>query len=127
MRNIFKVFIVLFLSTTFLSANSLNEKFELDGYVVELTSKKDLSIGSNEFFTKITKDGKVVDNAQLKAKFFMPAMPGMAYMEYESEGSFKSNEYNFVINLSMSGTWQYNLRFKTADGKVHTIKNSVSF
>jgi len=127
MRNIFKVFIALFLSATFLSANSLNEKFEVDGYIVELTSKKDLSIGSNELFTKITKDGKVVDNAQLKAKFFMPEMPGMAHMEYESEGSFASNQYNFVINLSMRGTWQYNLRFKTADGKVHAIKNSVSF
>jgi len=127
MRNIFKVFIALFLAATFLSANSVNEKFEVDGYIVELTSKKDLSVGSNEFFTKIIKDGKVVDNAQLKAKFFMPEMPGMAYMEYEGEGSFKSNEYGFIINFSMKGTWQYHLRFKTADGEVHSIKNSVSF
>jgi len=127
MRNMFKVFIALFLSATFLSANSVNEKFEVDGYIVELTSKKDLSIGSNEFFTKIIKDGKLVNNAQLKAKFFMPEMPGMSHMEYEGEGNFDSNQYKFIINFSMSGTWQYNLRFKTADGKVHSIKNSVSF
>jgi hypothetical protein len=30
------------------------------------------------------------------------------------------------INLPMSGTWQYQLKFKTDDGVVHTIKGSVN-
>lgn len=127
MRNLFKVFITLFLTATFLNANSLKEKFEVDGYSVELTSKRDLSAGSNEFFAKITKDGKEVNDAQLRAKFFMPEMPGMPYMEHEGVGSFEANQYRFVINFCMDGTWQYHLRFKTADEKVHSIKSSVSF
>lgn len=127
MRNLFKVFITLFLTATFLNANSLKEKFEVDGYSVELTSKRDLSAGSNEFFAKITKDGKEVNDAQLRAKFFMPEMPGMPYMEHEGVGSFEANQYRFVINFCMDGTWQYHLRFKTVDEKVHSIKSSVSF
>lgn len=127
MRNLFKVFIALFLTATFLNAVSLKEKFEVDGYSVELTSKRDLSAGSNEFFANITKDGKIVEDAQLRVKFFMPEMPGMAYMEHDAEGTFEAKQYRFIINFCMDGTWQYNLRFKTADDKVHTIKSSVSF
>ncbi|MFV7789385.1 FixH family protein [Aliarcobacter lanthieri] len=127
MRNLFKVFISLFLAATFLNANSLNEKFEVDGYSVKLVSKRDLSVGSNEFFTKITKDGKIVEDAQLRVKFFMPEMPGMPYMDHDGEGVFESNQYKFIINFCMDGTWQYNLRFKTSDDKVHSIKSSVSF
>ncbi|RBQ28813.1 FixH family protein [Aliarcobacter vitoriensis] len=127
MRNIFKVFIALFLTATFLNANSLNEKFEVDGYSVELVSKRDLSVGSNEFFTKITKDGKIVEGAELRVKFFMPEMPGMPYMDHDGEGVFEANQYKFIINFCMDGTWQYHLRFKTSDDKVHSIKSSVSF
>ena len=127
MKNLFKIFFALFLASSFLNANSLKEKFEVDGYVVELSSKRDLSTGSNEFFAKITKDGVAVKDAQVKAKFFMPEMPGMAYMEHEGVGALKDDSYSVVINFCMDGTWQYNLRFKTADEKVHSIKSSVSF
>lgn len=127
MKNLFKIFFALFLASSFLNANSLKEKFEVDGYVVELSSKRDLSAGSNEFFVKITKDGIAVKDAQVKAKFFMPEMLGMAYMEHEGVGALKDDSYSVVINFCMDGTWQYNLRFKTADEKVHSIKSSVSF
>lgn len=127
MKNLFKIFFALFLASSFLNANSLKEKFKVDGYVVELSSKRDLSAGSNEFFAKITKDGVAVKDAQVKAKFFMPEMPGMAYMEHEGVGALKDDSYSVVINFCMDGTWQYNLRFKTADEKVHSIKSSVSF
>lgn len=127
MKNLFKIFFALFLASSFLNANSLKEKFEVDGYSVELSSKRDLSAGSNEFYTKITKDGVLIKDAQIKAKFFMPEMPGMPYMEHEGVGTLKGDVYNFVINFCMDGTWQYNLRFKTADEKVHSIKSSVSF
>ncbi len=127
MKNLFKLFIGLFLALNVLNADSLKEKFDVDGYSVELSSKRDLSAGSNEFYAKITKDGKAIEDAKLRAKFFMPEMPGMPYMEHEGEGVFENGQYKFIINFCMDGTWQYNLRFKTADEKVHAIKNSVSF
>ncbi len=48
-------------------------------------------------------------------------------MEHEGEGKFENGIYSFVINFCMDGTWQYNIRFKTADDKVHSVKSSVSF
>lgn len=127
MRNLFKLFIALFLSANILNADAINEKLEANGYELELISKRDLSAGSNEFFAKITKDGKVVENAKLKAKFFMPEMPGMPYMEHEGTGEFQNGSYRFIINFCMNGTWQYNIRFKTSDEKVHSVKSSVTF
>ena len=100
MKNLFKIFFALFLASSFLNANSLKEKFNVDGYELELTSKRDLSAGSNEFFAKITKDGKEINDAKIKAKFFMPEMPGMPYMEHEGEGKFENGIYSFVISQS---------------------------
>ena len=68
-----------------------------------------------------------VNDAKLKAKFFMPEMPGMPYMEHEGEAKFENGVYRFTINFCMDGTWQYNIKFKTADDKVHSVKSSVSF
>lgn len=127
MKKVLKAFVVMFLMATVLNANSLKESLNVDGYNLELTSKRDLSAGSNEFFVKITKDGKEVNDAKIKAKFFMPEMPGMPHMEHEGEGKFENGIYSFVINFCMDGTWQYNIRFKTADDKVHSVKSSVSF
>ena len=127
MKKVLKAFVVMFLMATVLNASSLKESLNVDGYNLELTSKRDLSAGSNEFFVKITKDGKEVNDAKIKAKFFMPEMPGMSNMEHEGEGKFENGIYSFVINFSMDGTWQYNIRFKTADDKVHSVKSSVSF
>ncbi len=127
MKKVLKAFVVMFLMATVLNANSLKESLNVDGYNLELTSKRDLSAGSNEFFVKITKDEKEVNDAKIKAKFFMPEMPGMPYMEHEGEGKFENGIYSFIINFCMDGTWQYNIRFKTADDKVHSVKSSVSF
>ena len=127
MKKVLKAFVVMFLTATILNANSLKESLNVDGYNLELTSKRDLSAGSNEFFVKITKDGKEVNDAKIKAKFFMPEMPGMPYMEHDGETKFENGVYKFVINFCMDGTWQYNIKFKTADGKVHSVKSSVSF
>ena len=127
MKKVLKAFVVMFLMATVLNASSLKESLNVDGYNLELTSKRDLSAGSNEFFAKITKDGKEVNDAKLKAKFFMPEMPGMPYMEHEGEAKFENGVYRFTINFCMDGTWQYNIKFKTADDKVHSVKSSVSF
>ncbi|MDX3959758.1 FixH family protein [Aliarcobacter skirrowii] len=127
MKKVLKAFVVMFLMATVLNANSLKESLNVDGYNLELTSKRDLSVGSNEFFVKITKDGKEVNDAKLKAKFFMPEMPGMHYMEYKDEAEYKNRVYSLKIYFSMNGTWQYNIRFKTADDKVHSVKSSLSF
>ena len=62
MKKVLKAFVVMFLMATVLNASSLKESLNVDGYNLELTSKRDLSAGSNEFFVKITKDGKEVSD-----------------------------------------------------------------
>ena len=126
MQNIIKIILGFFLTFTFLNAELLEQNGQKDGYDVTLKSSKALVVGSNEFLVKLSKDSKVIENAKVKAKFFMPEMPGMPYMESEENAILVNGEYKVNINLSMGGTWQYQLKFKTEDGVVHTIKGSVN-
>jgi len=77
-------------------------------------------------FVKLSKDGTIIDNAKMKIKVFMPEMPGMPYMEYKAKAKQIDGEYKMKINFSMSGTWQYHLKFKTIDNQVHTVRGSVN-
>ena len=126
MQNIIKIILGFFLTFTFLNAELLEQNGQKDGYDVTLKSSKALVVGSNEFLVKLSKDSKVVENAKVKVKFFMPEMPGMPYMESESEATLVGKVYKLNINFPMAGTWQYQLKFKTEDGVVHTIKGSVN-
>jgi len=100
---------------------------KIDGYEVRLFTKKSLIVGDNNFFVTIKKDGKLVKDAKVKAKFFMPEMPGMPYMEYKAKAKPQDDgSYKMLINFSMGGTWQYHLKFKTSDDEVHKIKASVN-
>ncbi len=99
-----------------------------DGYTIKIYSDKPLVVGNNTIAVVLKKGDNVVTDAKVKIKFFMPEMPGMPSMEYKEKFKFdnKSNSYKGVVNVSMSGTWQYQLKFKTADGKVHKTRGSVN-
>jgi hypothetical protein len=47
-------------------------------------------------------------------------------MEYKEKLKKDGKNYKGNVNLSMSGTWQYNLKFKTSDGEVHKVRGSVN-
>ena len=126
MQNIIKIVLGFFLTFTFLHAELLEQNGQKDGINVSLKSSKALVVGSNELLVELSKDSKVVETAKVKAKFFMPEMPGMPYMESEDNATLVNGVYKMNINLPMSGTWQYQLKFKTDDGVVHTIKGSVN-
>jgi len=123
---LFKLFGALLLTIGLLNAEPISLSGQKDGYDVTLKSEKSLVVGDNTFIVTLSKDGKAVTDAKVKAKFFMPEMPGMPYMEYKEKAKLVDGEYKMLINLSMSGTWQYHLLFKTADGEVHKIRSSVN-
>ena len=104
---------------------ALSKMHSVDGYDIGVSSKKPLIVGNNTLMINLFKEGKPVD-AKVKVKFFMPQMPGMPYMESKDKTKTKKGEATAKINLSMSGTWQYHIRFKTADDVVHKIKGSVN-
>ncbi len=101
---------------------------ESDGYTIRIYSDKPLVVGNNTIAVVLKKGDNAVTDAKVKIKFFMPEMPGMPSMEYKEKFKLdnKSNSYKGVVNISMSGTWQYQLKFKTADGKVHKARGSVN-
>lgn len=96
-----------------------------DHLSAELKPQHPLAVGSNkiDFIVKDKKED--LKAGEFKLKVFMPAMPGMSYMEFEDQGLIKNGKATANINLSMSGTWQYVLKIKTKDG-VESIKGSFN-
>lgn len=126
MKNLFKSIFILLFAFSLSNADVISQSGEKDGFDVKIKSEKSLVVGNNIFFVELLKDGKAVTSAKVKLKFFMPEMPGMPYMEYEDEATLVDGKYKVNINLSMGGTWQYMIKFKTEDGAVHSIKSSVN-
>lgn len=123
---LFKIIAILMVTLGLLNAEPINLSGEKDGYKVNLQSEKSLVVGDNIFLVTLFKDDVTITDAKVKAKFFMPEMPGMPYMEYEAKGELVDGKYKLLINFSMNGTWQYHLLFKTKDGQVHKIRSSVN-
>ncbi len=121
-----KIVVAFLFAVTLLNAEPIDLKGMKNGYNVGLQSEQSLVVGDNNFFVTLAKDGAAVTDAKVKVKFYMPEMPGMPYMEYVGKGKLVDGQYKMLINFSMGGTWQYQLKFKTADGKIHKIRGSVN-
>jgi len=126
MKNLFKVIVAMFLSIGILNAEPLFQTGEKNGYEINLTSEKSLIVGNNDIYVQLSKDGNAVTDVKVKIKVFMPEMPGMPYMEYKAKAKLVDGKYKMMVNFSMGGTWQYHLKFKSKDGKVHTVRGSVN-
>lgn len=126
MTRLLKLVALFALTLGILNAQPIDLKGKKNGYDITLKSEKSLVVGDNTFFVTLAKDGQPITSAKVKAKFFMPEMPGMPYMEYVGKAKLVDGKYKMLINLSMNGTWQYHLMFKTEDGKVHKIRSSVN-
>jgi len=126
MKNLLKVVVSLFVMAGVMFAEPLSQSGQKDGYSVKFTSEKPLVVGTNEVFVTLLQDDKVVQNAQVKIKVFMPEMPGMPYMDYQAKTKFVDDKFAAVVNFSMGGTWQYQIKFRTEDKKVHTLRGSVN-
>ena len=121
-----KIISILALTFGLLNAEPINLKGSKNGYDAHLESEKSLVVGDNNFVVTLSKDALAITDAKVKMKFFMPEMPGMPYMEYVGKAKLVDGKYKILINFSMSGTWQFHLMFKTADGKIHKIRSSVN-
>ncbi|MGK0255632.1 MAG: hypothetical protein ACI81I_000232 [Arcobacteraceae bacterium] len=125
MKKIILALVVMF-SATFLSADVISQNGLKDGYEIKLYTKNTPISGNNDFYVTIKKDKNTVENVKVKIKVFMPAMPGMPYMEYKTKAKLVNGEYKMMINFGMGGTWQYQLKFKTSDDLIHTVRGSVN-
>jgi len=50
--------------------------------------------------------GKPVTDALVSVRYFMPAMPGMAPMEYTAQAALKGDRYALSANIPMEGGWK---------------------
>ena len=126
MKNLVKVFISLLIMSSVMFAEVLDQNGQKDGYSVKFSSERSLVVGNNEVFITVSQDDAIVKNAKVKIKVFMPEMPGMPYMENKAKAKLVGDAYKTNVNFAMSGTWQYHIKFKTQDGKIHTIRGSVN-
>ena len=121
-----KFILISMIFVAMLNAEPIDLNGNIKGVDVGIKSQKSLVVGDNIFFITLAKDGKVINDAKVKIKFFMPEMPGMPYMEYKAKAKFIDGKYKMMINISMNGTWQYQLRFKTKDDNKYKIRGSVN-
>ena len=121
-----RVVVSMVLFSGIVNAELIDLSGNTKGIDVTLKSEKSLIVGSNTFFVTLQKDGKAINDGKVKIKFFMPEMPGMPYMESKVKAKLIDGKYTMSVNLSMSGTWQYQLKFKTKDNKKYKIRGSIN-
>lgn len=120
-----KLLLALLMLSTLAFAKGFYDLGTTKDITVEITSEKTLVEGDNDITIKLSRDGKAITDAIVRAKFFMPEMPGMPYMDYIGNGTLEGDVYKTMINFSMGGTWQYHVQFKL-DGKKYTYRGSVN-
>jgi len=63
--------------------------------------------GDNDFSVSLADaTGKTVTDAAVQVRYYMPAMPGMAPMEFNATAQAKGGGYVFTANVPMEGGWK---------------------
>ena len=63
--------------------------------------------GDNMLSVKVADaSSKPVTDAAVSVRYFMPAMPGMAPMDFNTQAVLKGNQYAFSANVPMEGGWK---------------------
>lgn len=120
------VVLVLLFITGVASAKDYEVTKKAGEYTVEVKIDRNPPVvGDNSMKIEI-KDaaGKYVTDAKVVVDYGMPAMPGMAAMNYKTDAEAKGNEYRAKMNLSMSGSWNVAVKVTRA-GKTSTMKFAV--
>ena len=128
MKTLTKIFFALLLGTTLLQAAAFSKDAKFRTTTVHITADKPLTTGANTIIVTIKKNTKVIDDAKVVFKAFMPAMPGMPAMSSKVNASNLGNgRYKATLNLAMSGTWQLHIFITPKKGKRSRIKTTLNF
>jgi len=125
MKTIAKIFIIAILGVSLLQAAAFEKQAKTRATKVMLSSQKPLSSGNNTL--NISVAGEKFAGATVSIKIFMPAMPGMPYMETTADASSQGNgNYKVDVNLAMGGTWQVHIFITPKTGKKIRAKTSIN-
>jgi hypothetical protein len=110
--------VILFLMAGVVFAKEF--KIKKDEGLYDIEAKIDNNppvVGNNNISIEIKeKSGKYVTNAKVVVEYSMPAMPGMPAMHYKEPAVLSGNTYKAVMNLSMAGSWNIEVKINK-DGK----------
>ena len=69
--------------------------------------------------------GKPVTDAKVDVRYYMPAMPGMAPMEYTTQAMSSGNTYAFKANIPMEGGWRVDVTANRGGTALPTVTFNV--
>jgi len=128
MNTLTKLFFTLILGVTLSQAAAFDKDAKYRTTKVHISTQKPLTSGTNTFTFAITKNAKILQDAKVTIKAFMPAMPGMPAMESKVEAKPLGNGlYSAKLNLPMNGTWQMHIFIFPQKGKKSRVKTSINF
>ncbi len=125
MKSLVKISLIALLGASLLQAAAFEKEAKTRATKVVISSEKPLTTGHNTL--NITVAGDKFKGADVSIKVFMPAMPGMPYMEAVADAkSIGNGKYEANINLSMGGTWQVHIFIAPKNGKKIRAKTSLN-
>lgn len=125
MKTFAKIIMILLLTLSFAQAKAFEKVANSSATKVLISSEKPLSVGNNTLVFHI-ENAKYKD-ATLSVKLFMPAMPGMPYMENISDARLlEDGTFQAEVNFAMSGTWQVHIFITPKEGKPVRVKTSLN-
>ncbi|MBF0556027.1 MAG: FixH family protein [Nitrospirae bacterium] len=115
--------VVMVLTVTAVYAKELKMVKKVGEYTVQFKLDKASPIaGENAAAIEITDSmGRLVTDAKVKLDYSMPAMPGMPAMSYSADIKQTGEVYNAILNLSMAGSWNIDVKV-THDKKTVSAK-----
>ena len=125
MKTLTKILFIALLGSSLLYSAGFEKTAKSRATKVELSSEKPLTTGTNTLHLNIL--NTKYQNAQVSVKAFMPAMPGMPYMENVTQAkNLGGGNFSAEINLAMGGTWQLHISVTPKEGKKIRVKSSLN-
>ncbi|MBF0487761.1 FixH family protein [Candidatus Magnetominusculus dajiuhuensis] len=118
--------VVMALTVTAVYAKELKMVKKAGEYTVQIKFDKSSPIvGDNAAAIEITDSmGRLVTDAKIKLDYSMPAMPGMPAMNYSADIKQTGEVYNAILNLSMAGSWNIDVKI-THEKKTVSAKFTI--
>lgn len=123
---------VLFLMILVLIPGALFAKdLEVEKKTGDVTVKVDLDrnppvVGKNGISIELLDGaGNPVTDAKVKVYYSMPAMQGMPAMSYKTGTALDGKSYKAVLDLTMAGSWNVEVKFKRGNGPIEKIRFNI--
>ena len=126
MKKLLVLVVALLMATTLLYAKDYEVSKKAGDFNIVIRIDKNPPVaGQNNMEVAVTdSSGKNVTDATVMVNYSMPAMAGMPPMNYKAEASLKGSIYKAMVNYSMPGSWNNEIRVSRG-GKTSSAKFTI--